>query len=48
MIMPMEIGCLALDFHCTHKEDPTTGGMRHQEEQRMAQDVSEQRLELLC
>lgn len=33
MMKPMGIGCLALDFHCTHKENPTTGGMRHQEEQ---------------
>lgn len=48
MMMPMGVGCLALDFHCTHKENPTTGGMRHQEEQRRALDVSEQRLELFC
>lgn len=33
MVMPMGIGCLALDFHCTHKENPTAGGVRAQEEQ---------------
>lgn len=47
MMVPTGIGCLALDFDCRHKGKPTAGGMRHQEEQGMRLDVSEQMLELL-